>query len=104
MTDANRPQADDPHDDSSLLQSRADGQLHFTPATAGATFPVTAPENATPLEEDEPEGTIPASPLGDEGAPAEQLPHLFGHPHRIRASVGSGDAVVYAIDDGCAIA
>ncbi len=101
MTDADRPQADDSHDDSSLLQSRADGQLHFTPATAGATFPVTAPENATPLEEDEPEGTIPASPLwAMKERRHEQLPHLFGHPHRIRASVGSGDAVVYAIDDG----
>ena len=26
--------------------------------------------------------------------------HLFGHPARIRACVGTGDAAVYAIDDG----
>jgi hypothetical protein len=30
----------------------------------------------------------------------EQLLHLFGHPHRIRACVGEGDTAVYAIDDG----
>jgi hypothetical protein len=53
---------DDPQDDS-LIQSRADGQLHFAAGTEAFTFPVTAPENATPLEEDEPEGVIPPSPL-----------------------------------------
>jgi hypothetical protein len=30
----------------------------------------------------------------------EQLPHLFGHPHRIRACIGTGDDAIYAIDDG----
>ncbi len=83
-----------------LFQSRADGQLHFTPATAATTFPVTAPENATPLEEDEPEGIIPSSPLwAMKERRHEQWFHL-GHPERIRACVGSGDAAVYAIDDG----
>lgn len=86
--------------DDELFQSRADGQLHFTPGTAGSTFPVTAPENATPLEEDEPEGIIPSSPLwAMKERRHEQWFHL-GHPERIRACVGSGDAAVYAIDDG----
>ena len=86
--------ADDP------LQSRADGQLHFTPGTAGTTFPVSAPENATPLGEDEPEGVIPPSPLwAMKERRHEQFFH-FGHPERIRACMGDGDAAVYVIDDG----
>ncbi len=91
-------------DDASGAQgfmSRADGQLHFTPGTAGDHFPVTAPENPTPLSEDEPEGIIPPSPLwAMKERRHEQLLHLFGHPHRIRACVGEGDAAVYAMDDG----
>ncbi len=88
-------------DDGGLFQSREDGQLHFLPGTEDLTFPVTAPENATPLEEDEPEGVIPPSPLwAMKERRHEQLLHLFGHPHRIRVCVGSGDAAVYAIDDG----
>jgi hypothetical protein len=84
-----------------LFQSRDDGQLHFLPGTEAAAFPVTAPENATPLEEDEPEGVIPPSPLwAMKERRHEQLVHLFGHPSRIRARLGSGDASVYAIDDG----
>ena len=64
------------------------------------TFPVTAPENATPLEEEEPEGVIPPSPLwAMKDRRHEQWFHL-GHPERIRACVGTGDAAVYAIDDG----
>ena len=39
------------------------GQLHFEPGTAANTFPVAAPVDPTPLSEDEPEGTVPASPL-----------------------------------------
>ena len=88
-------------DDDDMFQSREDGQLHFIKETAARTFPVTAPTDATPLEEDEPEGTIPASPLwAMKERRHEQLLHLFGHPHRIRACLGTGDAAVYVIDDG----
>ena len=98
MADGERPGDDDGGD---LFQSREDGQLHFLPGTEDLAFPVTAPENATPLEEDEPEGVIPPSPLwAMKERRHEQLLHLFGHPHRIRACVGEGDAAVYAIDDG----
>ena len=90
-----------PRDDGGLFQPRDDGQLHFLPGTEDQAFPVTAPENATPLEEDEPEGTIPPSPLwAMKERRHEQLLHLFGHPHRIRVRIGSGDAAVYVIDDG----
>ncbi len=88
------------NEDASPFQSRDDGQLHFEPGTAAYTFPVTAPEDATPLEEDEPEGTIPPSPLWAMKERAHGGIHLFGHPARIRARAGQGDAAVYAIDDG----
>ncbi len=87
--------------DTGQIQSRDDGQLHFTPESAASTFPVTAPVDATPLEEDEPEGLIPPSPLwAMKDRRHEQWMHLFGHPDRIRSAVGSGDDAVYAIDDG----
>jgi len=56
--------------------------------------------DATPLEEDEPEGTVPPSPLWAMKERAHGGIHLFGHPARIRARAGEGDAAVYAIDDG----
>ena len=84
----------------SPFQSRADGQLHFEPGTAANTFPVMAPEDATPLMEDEPEGTIPHSPLWAMKDRAHGGIHIFGHPARIRAHAGHGDDAVYAIDDG----
>jgi hypothetical protein len=88
-------------DGDELFQSREDGQLHFIKETAASTFPVTAPTDATPLEEDEPEGVVPPSPLwAMKDRRHEQWPHVFGHPDRIRAQVGAGDATVYVIDDG----
>ena len=43
MSDTGQDEGDNP------FQSRADGQLHFEPGTAANTFPVTAPEDPTPL-------------------------------------------------------
>ena len=94
MSDTGQDDGDSP------FQSRTDGQLHFEPGTAANTFPVTAPEDATPLMEDEPEGTIPPSPLYALKERAHGGIHLFGHPSRIRAHHGHDDAAVYAIDDG----
>ncbi len=91
---------EDRTEDGGLIQSRDDGQLHFLPGTAGATFPVTAPANATPLDEDEPEGIIPPTPLRAMKERRHGGVHLFGHPHRLRASAGDGDSAIYAIDDG----
>jgi hypothetical protein len=88
------------NEDASPFQPRDEGHLHFEPGTAGDTFPVTAPEDATPLEEHEPEGTIPPSPLWAMKERAHGGIHIFGHPSRIRAQTGEGDAIVYAIDDG----
>lgn len=88
------------NEDASPFQPRDEGHLHFEPGTAGDTFPVTAPEDATPLEEHEPEGTVPPSPLWAMKERAHGGIHIFGHPSRIRAQTGEGDAIVYAIDDG----
>jgi hypothetical protein len=88
------------HQGDGPFQSRTDGELHFEKGTEDWTFPVTAPEDATPLEEHEPEGTIPHSPLWALKDRAHGGIHLFGHPARIRAAAGTGDAAVYAIDDG----
>ncbi len=88
------------HPGDSAFQSRADGELHFQKGTEDWVFPVAAPIDATPLEEHEPEGTIPHSPLWAMKERAHGGIHIFGHPARIRAAAGSGDAAVYAIDDG----
>ena len=85
---------------SSASSRSFDGQLHFEKGTEDWVFPVDAPVDATPLSEDEPEGTVPASPLWAMKERAHGSLHLFGHPARIRACVGTGDAAVYAIDDG----
>ena len=95
------PSEGDSIEDGTIFQSRSDGQLHFTPESMGTTFPVTAPTDATPLDEDEPENIVPPSPLwAMKERRHEQLFHLFGHPERVRQSLGSGDAAVYVIDDG----
>jgi len=83
-----------------LFQSRADGQLHFTPESVGSTDPIAAPVDATPLEEDEPEGIVPPSPLWAMKDRRHEQWLLFGHAERVRLCVGSGDATVYVIDDG----
>jgi hypothetical protein len=83
-----------------IFQSRADGQLHFTPESVGSTDPIAAPADATPLEEDEPEGIIPPSPLWAMKDRRHEQWLFFGHADRLRLAVGSGDAAVYVMDDG----
>ena len=86
--------------DEDLFQSRTDGQLHFIKETEASTFPVTAPENATPLEDHEPEGVIPPSPLWAMKERRHEQWFHFGPTERIRDCVGIGAAAVYVIDDG----
>ncbi|HEX4218311.1 MAG TPA: hypothetical protein VHZ02_08080 [Acidimicrobiales bacterium] len=83
-----------------IFQSRADGQLHFSPESVGSTDPITAPIDATPLEEDEPEGVIPPSPLWAMKDKRHEQWVMFGHADRIRSRFGAGDSTVYVIDDG----
>lgn len=66
-----------------------------------ASFPVAPPRHATPLEDDELDGTIPPAVLwAMKDHRHEQFFHPFGHPNRLRARVGDDDAAVYVIDDG----
>jgi hypothetical protein len=81
--------------------ARDDGRPPFTADRPGTAFPVTPPADATPLEDHEPEGIVPPSPLwAMKDRRREQWFHPFGHPERIRARIGSGDDAVYAVDDG----
>ena len=88
-------------DDGGEVVSRDDGQLHFEAGTEDWVFPVTAPTDVTPLSEDEPEATIPPSPLwAMKDRRHAGTFHIFGHPERIRVQIGQGDEAIYAIDDG----
>jgi hypothetical protein len=68
-----------------------------------AAEPIVGSDVSTPLEEDEPEGTIPPCPLwamkNRRHIQWHLLPTHDRHP-RIRECVGSGDDAVYVIDDG----
>jgi hypothetical protein len=77
------------------------GRPRVVPATEAPSFPVTPPERATPLDEDEPERVVPARTLwAMKDRRHEQWSHAFGHADRIRARIGHDDAAVFAIDDG----
>jgi hypothetical protein len=89
-----------PMEGGGVFQSRDDGQLHFTPESIGSTNPISAPTDATPLEEDEPEGTVPPSPLWAMKDRRHEQWVMFGHTDRIRQRLGDGPAAVYVIDDG----
>ncbi len=65
--------------------------------------PLAGRDESTPLEEDEPEGTIPPAALWAMKDRRHIQWHLIPHGERhdrVREVFGSGDASVYAIDDG----
>ncbi len=99
MRDEDRSVGETPNDET-LGGPSGDGRRSVA-APSTSAFPVTPPAHATPLEEDEPEAIVPASPLwAMKERRREQWFHPFGHPDRIRARIGSGDDAVYVIDDG----
>jgi hypothetical protein len=76
------------------------GEIEIAEGTS-LTAPPIPPEVSNPLEQDEPEGTIPPSPLWA----MKDRRHFFGarghgDAERIRAAQGLGDSTVYFIDDG----
>jgi hypothetical protein len=77
----------------------ADG---FSPGPIGAGEPLPEPDQSSPLDEDEPEGTIPSSPLwAMKDRRHVQWSEIVGFPpKRIREAFGNRDDVVYVIDDG----
>lgn len=73
------------------------------PGGLRASEPLVGSGASSPLEEDEPEGTIPPCPLWA----MKQRRHIQWHllpTHdrhaRIREAIGSGDETIYVIDDG----
>jgi hypothetical protein len=73
-----------------------------SPGPIGVGEPLSKPEQSSPLEEDEPEGTIPSCPLwAMKDRRHVQWSEIVGFPpRRIRHAFGNGDDTVYLIDDG----
>ncbi len=72
------------------------------PASGSAGEPLPEPEESTPLEEHEPEGTIPPVPLwAMKDRRHVQWSEIVGFPpERVREAFGEGDDAVYVIEDG----
>ena len=74
----------------------------FSPGPIGVGEPLPVPDRSSPLDEDEPEGTIPSCPLwAMKDRRHVQWSEIVGFPpKRIREAFGHGDETVYLIDDG----
>jgi hypothetical protein len=74
----------------------------FSPGPIGVGEPLPVPDQSSPLDEDEPEGTIPSCPLwAMKDRRHVQWSEIVGFPpKRIREAFGDGDGTVYVIDDG----
>jgi hypothetical protein len=108
MNEPHGPQRDKPHKwgeavTSPSSQRPESGDIIISPGLLGAPEPLVGPDASTPLEEDEPEGIIPPSPLWAMKDKRHIQWHLLpAHERhdRIRECLGSGDEAVYVIDDG----
>ena len=85
-----------------LLGEARPGDVIRDSSPLAERYPLVGPDDSTPLEEDEPEGTVPPCPLW-----AMKLRrHIHGplplheRHQRVRDKVGDGDNTVYVIDDG----
>lgn len=82
-------------------QAPRPGDVVLTPGGRLVGEPLVGEDVDSPLDEDEPEGIIPHSPLWAMKSQRHGQWHLLGREHdRIRAKVGDGDDAVYAMDDG----
>ncbi|MGO9340994.1 MAG: hypothetical protein ACLP6E_00535 [Acidimicrobiales bacterium] len=77
------------------------GEIQVGDGVETLETPLPAEGASTPLEDEEPEGTIPPAPLWA----MKDRRHFFGLPghgdaERVRVCVGQGDGAVYFIDDG----
>jgi dethiobiotin synthetase len=87
----------------STVEKPQAGDLVVSPELGVTAGPLVGSDESTPLEEDEPEGIIPASPLWAMKMRRHIQWHLLpSHERheRIRDKLGSGDETVYVIDDG----
>jgi hypothetical protein len=79
------------------------GDIIAAPELRVQTEPLVGPDHSTPLDDDEPQGTIPPSPLWAMKDRRHIQWHLLpaGERHPpIRDAIGDGDETVYIIDDG----
>lgn len=79
------------------------GDLAVSAGLGIAQGPLVGTGDSTPLEEDEPEGVVPPSPLWAMKMRRHVQWHLLpAHERhdRVRDAVGAGDDTVYVIDDG----
>jgi len=79
------------------------GDLVISGGLGIAQGPLVGRGDSTPLEEDEPEGVVPPSPLWAMKMRRHVQWHLLpSHERhdRVRQAVGTGDDTVYVIDDG----
>ncbi|MHB8220859.1 MAG: hypothetical protein ACYDHU_11165 [Acidimicrobiales bacterium] len=79
------------------------GDIISGPTLRGGTEPLVGSDRSTALDEDESDGVVPPSPLWAMKDRRHIQWHLIpSHERhqRIRDSIGSGDEVVYVIDDG----
>jgi hypothetical protein len=102
------PQGDETHEwgeavTQSSLRRPQPGDIIISSDLATPPEPLVGSVESTPLEDDEPEGIIPPSPLWAMKDRRHIQWHLLpAHERhdRIRDRVGSGDEAVYVIDDG----
>jgi len=84
------------------LSSPDPGQPISVPGVTWGDLGAGAPQESSPLQEDEPEGVIPPSPLWAMKARRHiQWSSFVGDPpERIREAFGEGNDTVYVIEDG----
>ena len=101
-------QADEPHQWGEAVPQPPAGQpkpgdIILDSGPRAMAEPLVGQDQSTPLEEDETEGVVPASPLWAMKDRRHIQWHLLpSHERhtRIRDCVGSGDDAIYVIDDG----
>ena len=79
------------------------GDLAVSPGVGILRGPLVGSEESTPLEEDEPEGIVPPSPLWAMKDRRHIQWHLLpSHERheRVRDCLGAGDWAIYVVDDG----
>ncbi len=79
------------------------GDLAVSPGVGILRGPLVGSDESTPLEEDEPEGIVPPSPLWAMKDRRHIQWHLLpSHERheRVRDCVGAGDRAIYVVDDG----
>jgi hypothetical protein len=77
------------------------GDLVANAGMWGAPEPIVGADLPTPLADEEPGGVVPPNPLWAMKDHRRGQWHLLGgRPEPVREAVGSGDGVLYVIDDG----